>query len=80
MKKVKNIVYVYVLQNSLKQYGRFDIYGWDKTGLFVYATKFSSHAEAELNEKILNYVTAGGSDTQFKIVAKAVRVKRFPDE
>jgi hypothetical protein len=80
MKKISSKQIVYVLQNGLKQYGRFDIYGWDKTSMFVFATKFFTYDEAMINEQVLNYTTDSGPDTQFKIVAKSVRVKKYSDE
>ena len=68
MKKIK----VYVLQNAQKQYGRFDIYGWDSVP-FVYATRFYSLSEAKSNVKVINYMKC--SIDYFKAVKKIIKVK-----
>ena len=69
MKKIK----VYVLQNSRKDYARFDVYGWDST-TFTYATKFFTLSEAKHNAKLVNYITAC-PDNCFKAVKKIVKIK-----
>lgn len=71
MKKIK----VYVLQNARKEYGRFDIWGWDFTPSFIYATKFFTLSEAKTNVKLINYIINNPKDYSFQAVKKIVKVK-----
>lgn len=48
---------IFVLKNSAKEYGRFDIYGWDSTTVLSLASRFCTKEEADDHAKAINYVT-----------------------